>query len=334
MSLTPPYTPQQNPVAEIGNCTTTGKARTLLKQASITPEFWAEAVSTAVYLENLTPVASRNWLTPFELWHNMKPSYSHLGVFGCLAYVHIGKERHAGKFLDVAKRGTHLGYQDGKHNHRIWLIDKKRMVYSHDVMFNKKMFPYSSLTSNFPDEDDHHVDTIAYQDSSSSDSIAPVTDGFVEDVPDTDDSSSNFSPASLIVPSPNSPPAPPKPSFSYVPASQPAPQEITSNIDPENILTHRHRANADAACHTNTVYPVSYNQALQRPESHLWVEPIQQGLNALEKMNVLTEVSLPEGEQALGTTWAFKRKTNQDGELIKYKYRLCAQGFSQREGID
>lgn len=68
MSLTAPYTPQQNPVAEIGNRTTTEKARTLLKQAHLPSEFWAEAVATAVYLENITPIASRCWKTPFELW--------------------------------------------------------------------------------------------------------------------------------------------------------------------------------------------------------------------------------------------------------------------------
>lgn len=46
------------------------------------------------------------------------------------------------------------------------------------------------------------------------------------------------------------------------------------------------------------------------------------------------EVELPKGEHALGTTWVYKRKTGPTGELVKYKARLCAQGFSQIEGID
>lgn len=82
MSLTAPYTPQQNPVAEIGNRTTTEKARALLKQASLPAEFWAEAVSTAVYLENITPLSSRGWLTPYKLWYKSKPRYDHLRTFG------------------------------------------------------------------------------------------------------------------------------------------------------------------------------------------------------------------------------------------------------------
>lgn len=51
-------------------------------------------------------------------------------------------------------------------------------------------------------------------------------------------------------------------------------------------------------------------------------------------MNVWEEVELPDGRHALGTTWVFKRKTDSMGALIKYKARLCAQGFSKLEGID
>ena len=57
-------------------------------------------------------------------------------------------------------------------------------------------------------------------------------------------------------------------------------------------------------------------------------------LNSLAKMDVWEEVMLPPGEHALGTTWVYTRKTNADDELIKYKARLCAQGFSQIEGVD
>ncbi|MBW0568977.1 hypothetical protein O181_108692 [Austropuccinia psidii MF-1] len=56
---TSPYTPQQNPVAKRGNQTTMNKARCLPLS------YWAEAVNTAVYLENLTPNSSINFEKPF-----------------------------------------------------------------------------------------------------------------------------------------------------------------------------------------------------------------------------------------------------------------------------
>lgn len=121
MHLTAPYTPQQKPVAEVGNQTTTEKSRALLKQAGLPTVFWEEAVATAVYLENHTPVASRGYKTPYKLWHGHPPSYDHLSVFGCLAYVHVGRERRSGKFADTAKRGIFVGYQEGHHNYRVWL---------------------------------------------------------------------------------------------------------------------------------------------------------------------------------------------------------------------
>lgn len=126
MLLTAPYTPQQNPVAEVGNGTTVEKARTMLKQSGLPNTFWAEAVNTAVYLKNLTPIASRGYLSPHELWFGEEPKYNHLRVFGCLAYVHVGKERREGKFLDTAKKGVMVGYQTSHHNYQIWLLDKKK----------------------------------------------------------------------------------------------------------------------------------------------------------------------------------------------------------------
>ncbi|MBW0538093.1 hypothetical protein O181_077808 [Austropuccinia psidii MF-1] len=56
--VTSPYTPQQNPIAERGNRTTVNKARCLLKESGLPLSYWAEAVNTAVYLENLTPNSS------------------------------------------------------------------------------------------------------------------------------------------------------------------------------------------------------------------------------------------------------------------------------------
>lgn len=255
MSLTAPYTPQQNPIAEIGNRTTTEKARALLKQACLPAEFWAEAVNTAVYLENITPIASRDWKSPFDLWHKTKPKYDHLRVFGFLAYVHIGKERRNGKFGDVAERGVHLGYQDGKHNYRIWLINKKRVVYSHDVLFDESIFPFSLTNNNFIDEDDEPLTPSDTPVQPTADTTAPTGAVTEDESPATEDSSSDFSSNNLIVPptlpAPDSPTAPLKPSFTYVPASAPAPQNITSSINEDNILSHRRRANAAAAYHSN-----------------------------------------------------------------------------------
>jgi hypothetical protein len=36
----------------------------------------------------------------------------------------------------------------------------------------------------------------------------------------------------------------------------------------------------------------------------------------------------------IGTKWVFKNKQGKDGEVVRNKARLVAQGFSQVEGLD
>jgi hypothetical protein len=36
----------------------------------------------------------------------------------------------------------------------------------------------------------------------------------------------------------------------------------------------------------------------------------------------------------IGTKWVFKNKQGDDGEIVRNKARLVAQGFSQVEGLD
>ena len=44
--------------------------------------------------------------------------------------------------------------------------------------------------------------------------------------------------------------------------------------------------------------------------------------------------SMDPGRRTIGSTWVFDIKRNKDGSIKRYKARLCAQGFSQIEGVD
>lgn len=366
MMLTAPYTPQKNPVSEIGNRTTVEKARALLKHAGLPSEYWAEAVSTAVYLENRTPIASRKFVTPYELWHGRAPTYHHLRVFGCLAYVHVGKERRNGKFADTAKRGVFLGYQEGHHNYSVMLLEDKRVVYSHDVLFNEEVFPLRDESASLPFESSdydhldatdplHNLDTTLDQPmdvtQTASSNASPV-DGDQVHSPETNASALERNQGADPHGNPSSEVADsivpvgivegsPEDLLPDLASFRPTPnREIKSNIDPANILPHRTRRSAQPenlimkALLTTTADPKTYHQAMKRPDSELWIDAMKRELDALERMGVWEEVELPEGKHALGTTWVYKRKTGASGELIKHKARLCAQGFSQIEGID
>ena len=64
----------------------------MLIGAKLSKKFWAESLSTAVYLRNRSPSKAVVGMTPFEAWNDYKPEVSHLRVFGCTVYAHIEKE--------------------------------------------------------------------------------------------------------------------------------------------------------------------------------------------------------------------------------------------------
>eukprot|EP00963_Diacronema_lutheri_P006085 scaffold515_cov339-Pavlova_lutheri.AAC.7 len=77
-----------------------------------------------------------------------------------------------------------------------------------------------------------------------------------------------------------------------------------------------------------------YARAMARPDADLWKEAITDELTALAKNGLWRLVPLPPGRTPLTTTWVFKVKTDGDGQVERYKARLCVRGFEQRAGVD
>ncbi|KAH9330559.1 hypothetical protein KI387_002667 [Taxus chinensis] len=78
-----PGTPQHNGVSEMMNRTIMERARSIKLHAGLPLSFWAEAVSTAMYLINRGPSSALDGGIPEEAWYGKKVDYSFLRVFGC-----------------------------------------------------------------------------------------------------------------------------------------------------------------------------------------------------------------------------------------------------------
>ena len=57
-------------------------------------------------------------------------------------------------------------------------------------------------------------------------------------------------------------------------------------------------------------------------------------LNQFVRNEVWELAPRPENVHVIGTKWIFKNKTDEDGEIIRNKSRLVAQGYTQVEGVD
>jgi hypothetical protein len=56
-------------------------------------------------------------------------------------------------------------------------------------------------------------------------------------------------------------------------------------------------------------------------------------LENFERNQVCTLVDPPRDVNVIGTKWVFKNKYGEDGEVVRNKARLVAQGYSQVEGL-
>ena len=60
-----PRTPQQNGVVERKNGTLIEAARTMINEAQLPTYFWAEAVNTACFTQNISLITESHSLTPY-----------------------------------------------------------------------------------------------------------------------------------------------------------------------------------------------------------------------------------------------------------------------------
>ena len=65
-----------------------------------------------------------------------------------------------------------------------------------------------------------------------------------------------------------------------------------------------------------------------------WILAMQEELNQFQRNDVWDLVPKPQQKNIIRTNWVFRNKLNEQGEVIRNKARLVAQGYSQQESID
>ncbi|CAI7773440.1 unnamed protein product [Closterium sp. NIES-54] len=139
-SLTMPYSPAMNGIAERANRTITETARGLLIEAGLPKYFWPDAVRSACVAKNraLTHVGADKWVLYVE-WIGRKPKLDMLRVFGCMCMALVPKHLRHNKLGAKAIWAVHLGMAQNSKGWLFWDPFTKKFLVSRDCKFMENL---------------------------------------------------------------------------------------------------------------------------------------------------------------------------------------------------
>jgi len=77
----------------------------------------------------------------------------------------------------------------------------------------------------------------------------------------------------------------------------------------------------------SVIEPTTFDEALSDDG---WILAMQEELNQFNRNDVWDLVPKPRQKIIIGTKWVFRNKLNEQGEVVRNKARLVAQGYSQQ----
>ncbi|KAJ9545288.1 hypothetical protein OSB04_024995 [Centaurea solstitialis] len=300
-------TPQQNGVAERRNRTLIEAARSMLSEANLATQFWAEAVNTACYTQNRSLIVKRFRRTPYELFHNRKPSIEHLHIFGCVCYI-LNNKDNLGKFDSKSDDGIFLGYSSISKTYRVFNKQRQAIEETIHVKFDESgpTFPHPHENSEINQWADSFIQI----------PDIPIANPSPQDLPDVNEASTSgqvYQPPALRW-------------------TKDHPIDQVLGNPSSGIKTRRQSGNV--CLYVNFISenePKEIDDALRDPA---WVSAMQEELAEFIRNNVWLLVPRPRKRTIIGSKWIFRNKLDEIGTIIRNKARLVAQGYRQEEGID
>jgi hypothetical protein len=80
--------------------------------------------------------------------------------------------------------------------------------------------------------------------------------------------------------------------------------------------------------------PVSFEEAIKSEISLKWCGAMAEELRSMNSNDVWDLVEILIGAKRVGCKWVYQMKYDSKGKIERFKARLIAKGFTQREGID
>ena len=99
-----------------------------------------------------------------------------------------------------------------------------------------------------------------------------------------------------------------------------------------DYVVYLHEIEIDLSINDNDL--VSFSQVVSCDNSEKWLNVMKEKINSMKHNGVWDLIELPKGCKRVGCKWVFKTKRESNGNLERYKPRLIAKGFTQKDGIE
>ncbi|KAJ9542504.1 hypothetical protein OSB04_029010 [Centaurea solstitialis] len=140
-------TPQQNSIVERKNQTFVEAARSMMAHSGVPQSFWAEAVSTACFMQNQTLIVKRTGKTAYVMIEHRKPNIDYFRVFGCKRYV-LNDREDLGKFDPKSDESIFIGYSLNSKTYRVFNKRTRSILESSNVDFSETETYLDACPSN------------------------------------------------------------------------------------------------------------------------------------------------------------------------------------------
>ena len=90
----------------------------------------------------------------------------------------------------------------------------------------------------------------------------------------------------------------------------------------------------DCAMLATDTETTTYTEAAQPSKSQQWQRALDEEMRSLMDNNMWTLIDKPRGRLIVNNKWVYEAKLKTDGTVDKYKAKLVAKGYTQKQGID
>ncbi|CAI7762500.1 unnamed protein product [Closterium sp. NIES-54] len=304
-SLTMPYSPAMNGIAERANRTITETAKN----------------------RALTHVGADKWV-PYVKWIGRKPKVDMLQVFGCMCMALVPKHIRHNKLGAKAIWDVHLGMAQNSKGRILWEPFTKKFSVSRDCKFMENLMYKDWKAENeakigmrFGEVKSSGLEHVELPLELSSGSTTTRQSSLVNGGEEAKDAEEEEEEVQQV-----SERAPTLPSrTTSAPWIRVIPQQRQGLHVP--VAEEEGRGKRRIQAPNRLTY-----DALGKPanDAEEWKKAMESELKSIEENGTWELVELPEGRKAITSKWLFKIKSDADSKIECYKSRLVAKGYQEK----